>query len=56
MIILEKVYTKTLETWFGLSKNAQMLFEKIGEKDFDIFEFKWETKDNELVTLSSLIL
>jgi len=56
MIILEKVYTKTLETRFNLSKNAQSMFEKISEKDFDIFEFKRETKDNELVILPSLIL
>lgn len=40
MIILEKVYTKTLETRLGLSKNALMLFEKVHEKDFEIFEFK----------------
>jgi hypothetical protein len=56
MIILEKIYNRSLENRFNLNKNAQLLFEKIGEKDFEIFEFKRETKDNELAVISSLIL
>jgi len=56
MIVLEKVYTKTLENRLGLTKNAQMLFEEVSNKDFPIFDFKRETKENELVVLTSLIL
>jgi len=57
LIVLEKVYTKTLESRLGLSVKAQKLFEKVSDGDFPIFDFKKrETQENELVCLSSLIL
>lgn len=56
MIVLEKVYTKTLENRLGISKRAQELFSQVEQKDFPIFDFKREVKDNELVCLSSLML
>jgi len=40
----------------GLTAGAEKLMEKVSEKDFEIFELKRETKDNELVTMASMLL
>lgn len=55
-IILEAVYSKKLEQILNLSKSAMKMMEDVAKMDFDIFAFKRETNDNELVCLSSMIL
>lgn len=53
--MIEKVVMKSLEVRLGINSNAKALLEKVDTMEFDIFEFKREVEDNELVCLSGYL-
>lgn len=55
MIVVMNRKSSTLQSNLNITEKAKQIFEKVDTLDFDIFNFKTEVKDNELVTLSNML-
>lgn len=55
MILLEKLVSTNLGSRLGVSEDAQEMVNNADKIDFDIFDFKAETKSNELVVFMSMV-
>jgi hypothetical protein len=55
MIVIMNRKSSALSNKMNITEKAEKLFEKVDSLDFNVFEFKEEMKEAELVTLSTMM-